>query len=197
MVITLWPVFPFCLLYLFQIPVTDIDSEPASRVAEFKQRLRSHASEKEPDDGEDTEDAALFEAELDFEELSTSMDDGNGNLERARRSPCPIDSGRPAKIPRLDNHSSANDIFSDILNGTSELPSSTTVLNGVTESAKFVSPIARSGPSGSSRRKPSKLQLVQLKPTTEPDNCEPDSEKPMEHNSQDSEVCDKLLLNVS
>ncbi|KAF7257716.1 hypothetical protein EG68_05309 [Paragonimus skrjabini miyazakii] len=188
-----------------KISVTDIESEPASRVTELKQLLRARTSEpeKRSEDAGDREDDASFETEMDYEELSVALDQGNCDLGRIRCLPDVPESGKPAKIARLDTDSTSTtaDDLPDVPNGNPDMTRPVVVLNGLTESGKFASPIARSGPSGSSRRKPSKLQLVQLKPTLELENSDacPTSgliEKP-DTCGQESETSDKLILNVS
>ncbi|KAF6778638.1 hypothetical protein AHF37_01893 [Paragonimus kellicotti] len=188
-----------------KISITDIESEPVSRVTELKQLLRARASdsEKRPEDAGDREDDVSFEAEIDYEEFSTALDQGNCDLGRMRYLPDTTELGKPAKIARLDTDSTSTlaDDLLDVPNGNPDMTRPMIVLNGLAESGKFASPIARSGPSGSSRRKPSKLQLVQLKPTLEPENCDacPTSGlvgKP-DTCGQESKASDKLILNVS
>ncbi|TGZ55104.1 hypothetical protein CRM22_010490 [Opisthorchis felineus] len=155
---------------VLEVPIKDITSESTERVVELQQGLRTQGLNRLTD--EDAEDATLFENEMDEDGLNISIDVSDKNtsedyLQSVFPSPAGFVGEKPAKVPRLEGE------LQRFSNGTAssscDRTDLTVTLNGT--GVKFSTPnnLPRVGLSGSSRRKPSKLQLVQLKPSTELD----------------------------
>lgn len=160
-----------------EIPVSNIESESSVRIEQLRQRLRTNISNKRAGEVDDSHSTNLFH--LDAEDV-----DATSHV---------IDSGPPSKISRLDSDCPVSR-SSHYSNGFAPL------MNGVSDQSKSHNSAPRLGLIGSSRRKPSKMQLVQLKPSTESEHteCPEPLEKACVNRAVPSnEVRSKVILDVS
>ncbi|TPP64129.1 Zinc finger C2H2 [Fasciola gigantica] len=165
---------------MLRVRIRDVDQEPAVVAASLKTLVREGKLgpnvHQHSDDLDSPEAVGLFEEEME-EEDGLSEDGMNSISALADKS---VDEPRARKIARHDLDDSIRSTRTTRSLSNGEIGRSheadTSARNG--ESTLFgANPAPRITLSGSSRRKPSKLQLVQLKPATTPVNTEHDTDE--------------------
>ncbi|CAH8606136.1 unnamed protein product [Dicrocoelium dendriticum] len=166
-----------------EIPISNIESESSVRIEQLKQRLRTNLGNKRVSEVCDSDSANPF-----------NLDPGDADPTHWTSTASQVMDSEPhSKIPRLDA-SRPSSRSSHCSNGF------TSLMNGVSDQSKPHNSASRLGLIGSSRRKPSKMQLVQLKPSMEPEHTESSEVLEKACTSQavsSNEVRNKVILDVS